>query len=446
MKKLALVIAVILVALLGGNYYLWSNEVKSINQSLVKIESDLAKQKVKLTYDSVDYGMMKAWDVGATLTNVKFEGGEGALKSEVSIQKVLLKKDNMNQIVEMKFDGDMVQKIATPMGEESYKFVFTNGIPTLKVSFDKTTNEIFKFEYSDSGHKMIDAKTGEQIVSVDSSMASASRIVTSDREKYELIIGTKNAVYTSIESKYPEFAGLFKDVPDLGGHDMSLNIMVDMPKANGQMHPIMLAMGSKVDLKELKYANKVFSFGIDGKYDGTTTPMPSGNINLVIGNYEKFIDILVGMAKGAKELKDVPMDPNMKASVDVKDEQVVKLKDWLKQFKTNDTDIKLDFVFGADGMSTLAGKPVESYMKDLDAIFMPPKKEVPGVQPPVVGPNGEVMPSPVVPAPAPMPAPEPMPQPAPMPQPQVQLPGQQVPQPAPIPVPMEPQASKPITQ
>lgn len=423
MKKLALVVVVILIALLGGNYYLWSNEVKSINQSLLKIESELAKEKVKFTYDSVDYGMMTSWDVNATLTNVKFAGGEGAVKSDVSIPKVLIKKDNVNSILEMKLDGEMVQKIVTPMGEEGYKVVSQGGMPILRISFDKNTNEVFKIEYSDSGYKMFDIKTGVEIGSGDSSMLSASKMVSGDREKYEIILSTKNSVYKSLDHKYPEFAGIFKDVPDLGGHDFSINIMVDVPKANGPANPMMMAMSAKIDLKELKYANKVFSLGLDGKYDGTTTPMPSGNINFMLGNYEKFIDIIVSIAKGSK---DMPMDPHMKANVDVKDEQVAKFKDWLKQFKTNDTDIKLDFVFGADGVSTLAGNPVESYTKELEAIFMPPKQEVP--------------------APQPMPAPMPEPLPAPAPMPQGQLPGNPVPQPAPIPMPMEPQASSPITQ
>lgn len=424
MKKLALVIVVILLILLGGNYYLWSNEVKSINQSLVKIESELAKEKVKFTYDTVDYGMMTSWDVNTVLTNVKFSGGEGAIKSEVSIPKVLIKKDNVNSILEMKLDGEMTNKIVTPMGEEGYKFIPHGNMPVLRLSFDKNTNEMFKVEYSDSGYKMMDIKTGVEVVSVDFSILSASKIASGDREKYEVIISTKNNVYKSLDHKYPELASIFKDVPDLGGSDFSINLMVDVPKSNGPANPMMIAMGSKVDLKELKYANKVFSIALDGRYDGTTTPMPSGNINFVFGNYEKFIDIMVGIARGAK---DMPMDPHMKANVDVKDEQIAKFKDWLKQFKTNDSDIKLDFIFGSDGSSTLAGKPMDGYVKELDAIFMPPKQEVPAPQP----------------IPAPMP--EQMPAPQPLPAPEQPMPGKPM-QPAPIPMPMEPQASSPVTK
>lgn len=363
------VLATVGILLFGANHYLWLDKSKKIDNALVLLEKEFEKEGTTFKYESLSYNSKKFWDVEASLKNITISKDDQYQPISLNIPEVTIKDDTINGIVEIKLIGDMKYKSSSPyLGDDDITISFLDKAGVLNVYYipdllEAKKSKFSKLEYMDNGSKMIDNKTQKEIASAGPSHFSIGYSIIDGRENVEFILSSKDykTNYQTNSEPNPMLGDIFKDIPEFGNHNTSMNIMLDAKK-------IGMATDFKVLIRELKYSNDIFNYSMEGNIE-MAQYLPTLNMKVVIGNYEKIIDMVFGIYQNAKTSQ---FNPDQFTPVRATQEQINNFKAYLGEFKVNATDIKFEILMDNTGKTTISGKPFEEVIMKIDGIFKAP--------------------------------------------------------------------------
>lgn len=372
------------------NFMLWFAHTRTINAALVGIKKELGVMGIKVTYDDLYYDNFKSWNVEGVISNLKISS-ERLLAGSVVINRVGFSSQPFKEHVELRGEDNVFLTLKTLGGEENYKLVFANGVPSIEIEFNtslKALNDSFsdsssklfgqikKIEYYDSGVTLFDLDSQQNYISIGSSKFSLKADQNVDKEKYELLINYKDLKYN------PEFKGV-KDTQVIsegnikrGAQNANIDLIInclisDKQKEYRKEHDLKGAGifdMYDVNISDMSFSNELFGLSMVGgakKYLGIM--LPTVDVKITVSNYNNMIDQYIAMLNSI--IKERPEIAAFLPYRLMEDAQIKRVKELFSRFKKNDTDLELTLSGSKDKEFMISEVPALLFMTELQNIL-----------------------------------------------------------------------------
>ena len=396
MRKIFILFSLVFFVL-TANFVLWFSHTRVIRSTLTDIQREWEFYRASMSYDDLYFNNFKSWNVNGVIDNLTIKL-DRYIDAKLIFSRVNFISEPFKQTIELRADGDVF--LITHPGtekERNYKINYTNGFPTIELSFKTSLNEfgskfnntsesiideLESFIYYDSGFTMHDLDNSSDYISIKNVKASVASTKEESGKIYNFLFKCDEMEY--LDDYHSEKEDSVIDINNKKTGINSLNIdfsLLYVPKALQKQETL---KHSKKGLSDGKFDTLKFKINDISMLNERYGISANGTLKKRIGIIMPKLDIVFTLTNYKEYIADVSANfnyllethPETRALLPYKPlskKKIQTLSEFIGKYEINSHDIRFR-INNSDTTLRINEQDLLNFMIDLQEIMITPDK------------------------------------------------------------------------